>query len=420
MNSRKFLFLIAASFGSAMMIWAADWPQFRGPGALGVAGDKGLPVQWSATSGVVWKTELPGPGTSSPIVVGSKIFLTCYSGYGVDANEPGEVKNLKRHLLCLDRAGGKVLWDREAAAVQPEPPYHEFLALHGYASSTPVSDGTAVFVFHGKSGVFAFDHSGKELWHTSVGKETHEWGSAASPVLYKDTVIVNASVESSTLFALDKKTGKEVWQSKGITESWSTPVLVPLPSGQTELVVSASKKVLGLDPDTGKQLWSADSFNWYVCPTLVAHGGVVYGLQNDACVAVRAGGRGDVTDSHTLWKKQFGSVVPSPVYQDGLLYWASGGTVRCLKAEDGSEVYRERLKPDAKQIYASPLLADGKLYYVSRTEGTYVLEAGPKFKLLAHNTLGSDTSVCNGSPAVSNSQLLLRSDRFLYCIGKGP
>jgi len=249
-----------------------------------------------------------------------------------------------------------------------------------------------------------------------VGKGTNGWGSATSPILYKDLVIVNASVEGRALVALDKQTGNEVWRAKDVSESWSTPVLVRVPNKGTELVVSGSKKVLGFDPDTGKELWHANSFNWYVCPTVVAHDGVVYALQNNVCVAVRAGGQGDVTQSHTLWEKKFGAVVSSPVYHEGHLYWAAGVAI-CLKADDGSVVYKERLQPNPGDIYASPVVADGKIYYVSRTAGTFVVEASPKFKLLAHNKLDPDTSVFNGSPAVSNSQLLLRSDRYLYCIG---
>jgi outer membrane protein assembly factor BamB len=409
------LVLVACLPGAGLT--AADWLGFRGPDGLGISADKGLPVTWSAKKNIAWKTELPGPGTSSPIVVGKKIFLTCYSGYGLDKKDPGELKNLKRHLVCLDSSKGKILWKREVPAAQPEARMQTYLDLHGYASSTPVSDGKHVFVFFGKSGVFAYDLDGNRLWQTDVGKGTHGWGSATSPVLSKDLVIVNASVESGSLVALDKKKGEEVWRAKGISDSWSSPVLVKLPGGKTELVVSGSKKMLGFDPATGKELWHTNSFNWYVCPTVVAHDGVVYALQNDTCVAVRAGGRGDVTETHTIWKKSLGSVVPSPVYYKGHLYWATGAAY-CVRADDGTTVYNQGFKPGAGYFYASALLADGKIYYVSREKGTFVVEAAPKFKLLAHNTIEGDASIFNGSPAVTASRLLLRSDRCLYCIEK--
>jgi outer membrane protein assembly factor BamB len=415
MRSATSLLLLAALAGAAA---AADWPGFRGPTGFGTSAERGLPATWGGGGDLAWKAELPGPGASSPIVVGKKVFLTCYSGYGVDQADPGDVKDLKRHLLCLDRGTGKVLWRRDVPAAQPEARYGTYLNLHGYASSSPASDGKNVYVFLGKSGVFAYDLEGKRLWQAGVGKGTHGWGSGTSPVLYKDLVIVNASVEGDALVALDKNKGAEVWRARGVSSSWSTPVLVRVPGGGTELVVSGSKRVLGFDPQTGKELWHTDSFDWYVCPTVVAQDGVVYALQNSTCVAVRAGGRGDVTGTHTLWTKSLGSVVTSPVYHDGHLYFATGAAY-CLRARDGAEVYRQRLKPDPGNLYASPLLADGKIYYVSRTKGTYVVEAAPKFKLLAHNVLEGDDSVFNASPAVSDSQLLLRSDRYLYCIGKG-
>ncbi|HMF18192.1 MAG TPA: PQQ-binding-like beta-propeller repeat protein [Gemmataceae bacterium] len=409
------LLVLAGLLGFAMLARADDWLGFRGPGGLGISADKNLPVSWGEGKNLAWKTEMPGPGSSCPIVVGNKVFITCYSGYAVDRQNPGDIKKLKRHVLCLDRAKGKILWSKEIPAVQPEHACGTFLDLHGYASSTPVSDGKSVFVFFGLTGVLAFDLDGKELWKTSVGKGTNGWGSGTSPIVYKNLVIVNASVEDSSLIALDKKTGKEVWRAKNITESWSTPVLVKV-GGQTELVVSGSRKILGFDPDTGKELWHADSFNWYVCPTVTAHEGVVYALQNSTCVAVKAGGKGDVTKTHTLWQKEFGDVVTSPVFHQGHIYW-SGSTAVCLNAADGKVVYKERLKPNPDNFYAAPVLVDGKIYYVSRTKGTYVVAARPKFELLGHNTL--DDSVSNTGPVVSNSQLLLRSDRFLYCVGKG-
>jgi outer membrane protein assembly factor BamB len=182
---------------------AADWPQFRGPGGLGIAPDTGLPTTWSATENVLWKTDLPGPGASSPIAVANKIFLTCYSGYGLPDQRSGDMKDLKRHLVCLDRASGKVLWTQDVPHEGSENSYQGYQALHGYASGTPASDGKAVYVFFGKAGVFAFDLAGKQLWKVSVGERTHNWGSGTSPVLFKDLVLVNASVESNALVALN-------------------------------------------------------------------------------------------------------------------------------------------------------------------------------------------------------------------------
>jgi outer membrane protein assembly factor BamB len=415
--------VVAATFAFILPAGAADWLGFRGPGGLGIAPDHELPVTWGPNANIAWKAELPGAGSSSPIVVGDKVFLTCYTGYGLDADNPGDVSSLTRHVLCLDRATGKVLWQREVAALQPESRYQgSFITKHGYASSTPASDGQHVFVFFGKSGVVAFDLDGRQLWQTSVGTGTHGWGSGTSPVLYKDLVIVNASVESRSLVALRKTDGKVAWTAPGMNASWNTPLLVDVPGGRTELVVSVQGKLLAYNPATGASLWSCEGIKDYVCPSVVAHEGVVYAIggRNKPGLAVRAGGTGDVTRTHVLWRLSRGSNVSSPVYHDGHLYWAheGQGTVYCADAKKGTIVYAERLNPTPGLIYASPVVADGKIYYVSRDKGTYVLDAQPQFKLLAHNTLDADAGIFNAGVVVSNGQLLLRSDRYLYCIGK--
>jgi outer membrane protein assembly factor BamB len=418
MKSRLLPLLAACLLLGTWSAEAADWLQFRGPRGLGIAADKNLPTTWSDKENIVWKTELPGPGGSSPIVVGKKILLTCYSSYGIDESNPGDSKDLKRHLVCLD-SGGKILWKRDVPAVQPEHPFEGFTSLHGYASSTPVSDGQRVFVFYGKSGVFAYDLEGKQFWQTSVGTKTHSWGSGTSPVLFKDLVIINASVESDRLVALNKSDGKEAWSAKSMPASWNTPVLVDLPSGQQELVVSVRGKIRAFNPQTGTELWSCHGVDDYVVPSIIAHDGVVYAIggRSNTALAVKAGGKGNVTE---LWRIGKGSNVTSPVYHDGHIYWSheGNGIAYCVTADKGTVVFDERLRPNSDRIYGSPIVADGKLYFVSRQKGVHVVEAKPQFKLLAHNVIKDDTSVFNGSPVVLNSQLLLRSNRYLYCIGK--
>jgi outer membrane protein assembly factor BamB len=401
----------------------ADWNRYRGPDGLGTSPERGLPVKWSSQKNIVWRTKLPGPGTSSPVTAGDRIFLTCYTGYAQDTAKPGKQEDLRRHVLCLDRKNGQILWTKEFEPVLPEHAYQGEGSYHGYSSSTPTTDGEHLYVFFGKTGVFCFDLDGKQLWHALVGKNTNGWGSATSPVLYKDLLLVNASVESGALVALDRTTGKEVWRAPGIGSSWNTPLLVKLPSDDIELVVSVQDRLLGLNPDTGKELWHAEGVHSYVCPSVVAHDGVVYAIGGGSTsLAVRAGGRGDVIKTHTLWRLNKGSNVSSPVHDDGRLYWAAdhGGVVYCQDAATGRVVYQERLRPPPDIIYASCLLADGKLYYVSQHHGTYVLAAGPEFKLLAHNVIDDDTSRTNASLAVSDGQLLLRSDQYLYCIGNRP
>jgi len=398
---------------------SADWPQFRGPGGRATSGAVGLPLTWSANENVVWKTALPGPGASSPIVLGGRIFVTCYSGYGVGGSGRGEMNALKLHVVCMDRDGGGILWDREVTPHLPEQA--RIREDHGYASSTSVAESDRVYVFFGKSGVLAFDFEGNQLWRTDVGSQLHGWGSGASPIVFDDLLIVNASVESESLVALNKKTGKEVWRAGDIREAWNTPLLVPLRDGTHELAVAMPGKVLGFDPATGKQLWDcANEITWYIAPSMVAHDGVVWSLggrSGVAAVAVRAGGRGDVTGTYRLWTSEKGSNVSSPVVHEGHLYWMheSRGTAYCAEAMTGKIVYEERIER-AGQVYASAVLADGRLHYVSRNGRIFVVAAAPKYELLAVNDLG-DGSTFNASPAVAGNRLLVRSDTFLYCLG---
>jgi hypothetical protein len=350
-------------------------------------------------------------------VLGERVFVTCYNGYAVPGTPGGDLSSLKRHVLCLGRGNGGILWRKEVETAQPE---QASVREHGYASSTPAIDAERLYVFFGKSGVFAFTHEGRQLWHADVGSKVHDWGSAASPVLHHDLVIINASLESDSLVALNKKTGKEVWRAGGIREAWNTPVLVPLAGGKTELVVPIFGKVLGFEPATGQQLWSCETgISWYMAPSLVAQDGVVYciGGRSGGALAVRCGGRGDVTQSHRLWTGNKGSNVSSPILHEGRLYWMHEnlGLACCADAKTGSILYQERVA-GAGQVYASPVLADGRLYYVTRKNGVFVLAAKPEFEQLSHNELG-DRSTFDASPAVSGNWLLLRSDRFLYCLG---
>lgn len=422
MNQNSICRAVCAALATVGVFSAADWPQFRGPAGVGVSREPGVPTTWSAEENVVWKTRLPGFGASSPITLGERIFVTCYSGYGLDRDEPGPQEQLLHHVVCVDRPTGKTLWDRRSRARLPEREYGGLVALHGYASGTPVTDGEAVYAFFGQSGVWAYGLDGELLWRVDVGKGTHDWGSGSSPILAGQLLVVNASVESQAVVALNKQSGDEVWRAGDVKESWSTPALVDLPDGRQELVVSMHSKVRGYHPSTGEQLWECAGVDDYVVPAVVAHQGVVYvaGGRRPQLVAIRAGGRGNVTDSHLLWEIRSSSKVPTPVYFDGHLYWINQrGIAACVKADSGELVYEERLRigGSGDKIYASLVVADGKLYGVTRQDGTVVLPAEPRFEELARNQLGDD-SIFNATPAPGAGQLLLRSDRFLYCIGE--
>jgi outer membrane protein assembly factor BamB len=401
--------------------FSADWRQFRGPTGQGTSDETGLPVRWSSQDNIVWKVKLPGAGASSPVILAKRVYLTCYSGYGMDAKEPGKQEDLRRHLLCLDRGDGKVMWSKVFEPILPEHRYTGEGSYQGYAASTPITDGEKLYVFFGKSGVFCFDLDGNQLWHVLVGKGTSGWGSGASPMLYKNLLVVNASVESNALVALDKASGKEVWRAPKIGQAWGTPVLVTTPEKSQELVLSMQGRVAGFDPDTGQELWSAAGHKGYVVPSVVAHDSIVYAIGGSGTsLAITSGGRGDVTETHVLWRTGKGSNASSPIYHDGTLYWVSesGGVLHFQAAATGKSV-EQRLGPGVGRIWASPILADGKLYFVSQFKGTYVVAARPGFELLAQSVFDNDSSRSNASLAVSNGQLFLRNDQYLYCIGKG-
>ena len=410
---------------STAPLFADDWPQFRGPGGLAKSDETGLPLEWSADDNIAWRAELPGLGTSSPITLGHRIFLTCYSGYAESREEPGEMDKLMRHVLCLDRGSGELVWIKD---FQPSLPESEYSggnnSWHGYSSSTPATDGERLYVFFGKSGVYCLDLQGNEIWSANVGDNTRGWGSSNSPVLYQDLVIINASIESNSLVALNKADGSEAWRADGIRGSWNTPALVKTEQGETELVVSMPEKVAAFDPASGEELWICEGIpdGGYVCPSVVSHEGIVYviGGRKNTAIAIKAGGRGDVTDTHELWRADKGSNVASPVYHDGHLYWIHErrGVAYCLNAQTGEMVYEERLSPRPGVVYSSALAADGKLYVVSQEEGVFVLAASPQFEILAHNVVEGDHHRANACPAVSDGQLLIRNDKYLYCVGK--
>jgi hypothetical protein len=418
MRFRPFVILVVCGTLLAS-VRGGEWMQFRGPGGLGVSDEKGLPVRWGSNANLAWQVDLPGPGASSPIVVRDRVYVTCYTGYGL-APSRGEQQDLRRHLLCFDRKTGRELWRKSFDPKLPEHAYQGEGSYHGYAASTPTSDGQRLYVFLGKTGVFCFDLDGQQQWHTSVGDGINGWGSGSSPVLSGNLLLVNASVESGSLVALDKLTGEAVWKAGGVSAAWNTPLLVQ-GKNRLEIIVSSQGRLLSFDPSDGKPLWNADGVHRYVCPSLVSDGNLVYAIGGGhTSLAVRLGGNNDVTQSHGVWRKPKGSNVGSPIYHEGRLYWASdgGGIMVCQNAETGEFVYQQRLGAGIGNIWASPVLADGKLYIVSQHNGTYVVAAKPEFELLAHNQFDDDDSRTNASPAVHDGQLLLRTDRRLYCIGK--
>ncbi len=431
----KTISLLSLLVLAAQSLPAADWTRFRGPNGTGAATDAKPPTTWSDSQNLKWKLALPGPGSSSPVVIGGRVYVTCYSGYG-DGSAGSSPDKLKRHLVCVNRADGKILWDKTTPAEVQEDPYSGFLTEHGYASSTPVVDGERVYVFYGKTGVLAFDLDGKELWRVNVGKSSgnRRWGSAASLMLVGDKLIVNSSEESRSIRALDRKTGKELWKADAdsLELSYGTPALIES-DGRTDLVISVAEEIWGLNPDTGKLRWYASTgLPGNVSPSVIAVDGLIVtvgGFPKTGSVAVRGGGKGDVTKTHIAWESANSSYIPTPVAHEGKLYVVNdAGFATCLDAKTGALIYKERVSGaggsgggggrggGGKPFYASPVLANGNIYAMSRKSGAYVIAAKGEFELVAQNKFASDASQFNATPAIAGDQLFLRSDKFLYCV----
>lgn len=445
--------LLGTGLGSELR--SEDWLRFRGVNGLGIAPESNsVPSEFGETKNLKWRAALPGPGHSCPIIVGNKVFVTCWSGYGTN-EEGGDPANLKRHLTCLDKASGKILWDRTVPAALPEDQYFGMFAEHGYASHTPTSDGERVYAFFGKSGVHAFDLDGNAIWQASVGDglDPRKWGSSCSPILAGDLLIVLASAESQTLFAFNKETGKEVWKktADGFAGTWGTPVLVDNPDGAKDLVIGVPYEVWAFNPENGKFKWYfsvADSDSY--CSSLIADKGIVYSLEgrNGGGFALKAGGTGDVTKTNLLWEKPLRNRIGTPVLVDGKLFYFSGRIARCIDAATGEQIFEARLpqasssgtQPDANaprggrggrqggggggrggmggQDYSSPVVADGKIFYVTRNGDIHVIQVGSDFKSLAVNRLTNDEEDFSASPAVSDGQLFIRSSKHIYCVGQ--
>lgn len=421
-NIRLATLSLAILFSCGVALDAADWPRFRGPHGDSISTDGPIPAKWDLATNLKWKVDLPGKGSSSPIVLGNRVFVTCYSGYG--QTNGGDDADLARHLVCVDRSSGESLWTKTVKNSATEDRYQGFITEHGYASSTPVTDGERVFAFFGKSGVFACDLEGNELWHVSVGtgSSNRRWGSAASLIVNGDSVIVNASDESRSIIALDRKTGKEVWKTEAdlLELAYGTPNLVRS-SDRDLLVLAVPEEVWALNPANGKLAWYCETrLPGNVSPSVNAADGMIYvtgGYPATGTVAVKASGKGDIT-SNIAWKSRDSSYVASPVLHEGHLYWINDkGIAFCLNAETGETIYKERLVGGGgRPVYASPVLCDGKLFVPSRWEGVYVIAAKPEFELLAENRFPDDDSDFNGTPAISGRQMFLRSDKALYCI----
>lgn len=413
---------------------AQEWPGFRGPHRDGVAHGAKPPTEWSDTKNLAFQLDLPGPGSSSPIVWGGRVYVTCYSGYGDYLADGGDPKTLRHHLVCVDARTGKLVWDKSIPGPLEKPARQVQIKQHGFASPTPVTDGKTIYAYFGRAGVVAFDLQGKVLWQTDLGNPSKDapaatnavkqkgkvldlrWGSAASPVLHDGLVIVNGSEESNSIRALDQKTGKLVWkhESANLEGCATSPVVVGTGEHQVLVMVLAGD-IWALSPKTGKLVWNVETGSrGGMSPTPVADANYLYAFGGSGpSHALRLGA---TKEGRVVWKGE-NLDIPSPVLHAGLLFLVrQNGIALVMSDQDGKEVFKGRLEGRTGNLYASPVVADGRLYVVSRKRGTFVYSADKDLKLLARNELNDDKTQFNASPAILGNRIFLRSDRRLYCI----
>jgi outer membrane protein assembly factor BamB len=401
---------------------APAWPQWRGPRRDGHSSDTRVPLHWGPTQNLKWQIDLPGAGNSSPVAWGKRIFLTAATKGGSE-----------RLVLCVDRHSGKILWQKVAAKNPPEEPLH---AWNTHASSTCATDGERVYAFFGTPGLFCYDIEGNLLWSKDFGPlvaGTGWGGGAASPMLHEDLVVVNGDHGTyrgqkddkgvdygpSWLWALNKRTGAVVWKTpRNQGMGWCTPIIWDS-GGRQELVLNGQLGVWSYDPRTGKELWHvegrADGEGFGEVTPVWGHGLLfVFTGKPGPAWAIRPGGAGDVSKTHVVWqKKHLDRDVSSPLLMGDYLYTLSRiGVATCMEAKSGKEIWRERL---GGEPCASMISLRGKIVFLSDDGAASVVEPGSTFKLLAVNKLG-DGDLFRASPAVVDGQLLIRSDRRLYCI----
>ena len=426
---------------------ADDWPQFRGVGARGVGEGQNLPDSWDVETGtnVRWKTAIPGLGHACPVVSRACVFiLSADNGevepelrlglYG-DIRSVSDDKPHEWQLLCLEQSTGKILWQRTLHRGVPAIKRHT-KATH--ANTTPATDGKHVVVFLGSEGLYCLDFCGNVLWERDLGVldsgyyrvPSAQWGFGSSPIIFRDMVILQCDVqEESFLAAFDIHTGRDVWRvGRDDVPTWSTPTIVEGPE-RIELVVNGFRHAGGYDPLTGKPFWRLGGGGDIPVPTPIFARGLIFlssahGSQGPLC-AVRPGARGDLTpangetsDESLAWyHRRAGIYMQTPiVYGDYLYACQDNGVLSCYEARTGERLYRERLGR-ATGFTASPVAADGKLYFTGETGVVHIVAAGPEYKLIASNEMGD---FCMATPAIAGGLLIVRTQSHVYAIGNPP
>ena len=423
-----------------------SWPSFRGPQASGVAEGQNLPDQWNAKTGenILWHTKIPGLAHSSPIVWGNRVFVTSAVSSDPKATfKPGlygdgdASKDQSQHrwmLYALDKQTGKIVWERVAYQGEPREKRH---IKATYANSTPATDGRIVVAWFGSQGLYTYDMKGRLLWKVDLGRldagaydiPTYEWGTASSPIIWKDLVILQCDTQAdSFIIAFNANTGQTVWKTnREEIPSWGSPTVVTTAKGE-ELVTNASNFIRGYDPRTGKELWRLGRSSKITAPTPIFADDVLVVASGRGperpIFAVKAGARGDLTlpDGKTssdaiVWSRTGrGSYMPTPLIYNGILYvLANNGTFDAYNLKTGEELYRQRLPVIGSGFSASPVAADGKIYLSNEDGEIIVVAAGQKFSHVATNTMGE---LLMATPALSDGVMYVRSAESLFAVGK--
>lgn len=415
---------------------ATNWPGWRGPSGQGISTEKNLPAEWSPTKNVKWKTAIAGRGHSSPIVWGNRIFLTTaiegpvvpgakaveHIDEGKPYLHPDSVGADRKHtfkVIALDRDSGKVVWEQTAFEGTPYDNRHRKAS---FASSTPVTDGRNVYAFFGTEGLFAYDFAGKLIWKAQVGKlGTFGMGVGTSPILAGNFLIMQCDEEGgdgSFMVAIDKQTGKEVWRTpRKVQASWATPILIKA-ANREELITAGNEFVVAYDPMTGKELWRHKGVASNAIPSPVANSEMVFisaGFPTKIAMAIKLGGSGDLAES-VVWKYEKGTAyVPSPILLGDYLYLTTDrGILTCIEAKTGVVTYEGGRVPIPATFTASPVAFDDKILLTSEDGDTFVVKAGPKHEILATNSVGEPVFA---SPAVADGKIYIRSETSLFAIG---
>lgn len=386
--------------------WARDWPEFRGPTQQGHADEPALPLTWSETENIVWKTELPGLGWSSPAIVGRQIWLTTALDEG---------RSLR--ALCVDRHTGKLLHDLEVFAKEQPGPIHK---KNSHASPTPLIEGDRVYVHYGRHGTACLTTTGEVVWKTELEYD-HRHGPASSPVIFEDLLIINCDgSDRQFTVGLDKRTGQEVWRStRQGRMAYSTPLLVTW-NGQTQVVCSCGEWAVAYEPASGRELWRFRYPGGYSnVPRPVAAFGLTFvssGYDTPTFYALKLDLRGDITETGAVWKLSKGAPrnVSPLIVGDELYLMSDNGIATCLDARTGQVHWQERVGGD---FSASPIYASGRIYFLNETGKTTVLAPGKTYQVLAENELPGRTLA---SLAPVDGAIYLRTDTALYRIQKQP